>query len=207
MSCRYAPFFSLMHFKSSNKIILLLSTMGDLAACLPKMNRPLPCRFIARCPSPARLCQCTLLRASSKPHKRHSLFIRPSFDPPKFLLHGSMHLLPHQVSTKLLLRLKPEWLCQSIRLLVFRAQVFKSNNPILVVVDQIIDTTREMLGTPVSACLLGRQCDHRLIVFADVAKSDLAVCVRRNPSGPFPKSSGYAKELNLYRLRGWVGID
>ena len=67
-----------------------------------------------------------------------------------------MHLLSHQVPSKLLLRLEPEWLRQSIRLLVLRTQVLKSNDPVLEdVVDQIVDTTREMLGTPVSACLLG----------------------------------------------------
>ena len=86
-----------------------------------------------------------------------------------------MHLLSHQVSAKLLLRLEPEWLRQTVRLLIFRAQILKSNDPVLDVVDQVVDTTREMLGTPVSACLLGRQRDHRLIVFTDVRWTWLCV--------------------------------
>ena len=94
-----------------------------------------------------------LLRAGSKPHERRSLLIRLSFDPPNFLRHASMHLLSHQVPAKLLLRLEPEWLRQSVRLLIFRAQILKSNYPVLDVVDQVVDTTREMLGTPVRECL------------------------------------------------------
>ena len=51
-----------------------------------------------------------LLRAGGKPHEFGSHLIRLSFDPPNFLRHASMHLLSHQVSAKLLLRLEPEWL-------------------------------------------------------------------------------------------------
>ena len=125
----------------------------------------------------------TLLRVGSKPHECRSLLVRLSFDPPNFLRHDSMHLLSHQVSAKLLLRLEPEWLRQTVRLLIFRAQILKSNDPVLDVVDQVVDTTREMLGAPVSACLLGRQRDHRLVVFADVC---WVVYARRNPSDLFP---------------------
>ena len=141
-------------FNQVIKCFSLLSTMQNLAACLLEKNRTLRCRLIARYPSAT---LSTLLRAGSKPHKRRSLFIRLSFDPPNFLLHASMHLLSHQVSAKLFLCLEPEWLRQSVRLLIFRPQILKSDDPVLDVVDQVVDTPRKMHGTPVSACLLGRQ--------------------------------------------------
>ena len=155
--------------------------------------RDLAARFLVSALSPGTTCPpamslrshpsaalSTLFRAGGKPDECRSFFIRLFFDPPNFLSHASMHLLSHQVSAKLLLRLEPEWLRQPICLLIFRAQVLKSNDPVLDVVNQVVDTSREMLGASVSACLLGRQRDHRLIVFGDVSRACLCVSAEIN---------------------------